>query len=117
MPSDFVSLIDYLDFKESEALKSQLQESKILCLVNEHGAHMGDDQNVYFEIKVSPNHYIQAKKIAEKFKVSQFVKKQRCPKCGSLAREPVPRLAFFQRLLYIGTIPVRCKKCKKIYAT
>lgn len=76
MQSDFVSLIEYLDFKESEALKSQLKESNIPCLVNEHGAHMGDDQSIYFEIKVSPDHYIQAKKIAEQFKVSRFVKKK-----------------------------------------
>ncbi len=115
MATDLISLISYLDFKESEALKQQLHQSKIHCLVNEHGAHMGDDQNVYFEIKVNLAQYKQAKKIAEQFKVSRFIKNQRCPNCKSLARELPPKLTIFQKLLYIGTTPVRCKKCKKVY--
>jgi hypothetical protein len=115
MSKEFVSLTQYLNGSEMEKLRGHLEHAKIICFINEHGPHAGKRQNFYYEIKVSSDQYYQAKKIFRDFKESQRIENQRCPKCRSLDWEPVPKLNFLQKIIYIGTTPVRCKDCKTKY--
>ena len=114
MKPDFISLVSYLDSSELEILKAKLQRSKIPCLTNEHGPNTGTGQNFYFEIKVNPRHYTQAKRVVEEFKL-QASKNQRCPNCRSSSWETISNPTILQKIIYIGTTPIRCKKCKTIY--
>lgn len=115
MPKDFISLTSYLNRSEMEKLKRRLEQARIACLVNEHGPNTGNRQNFYYEIKVSSEQYHKATKIAHDFKETQRIKNQRCPKCGSSNWEPVPKLSLFQKIIYVGTTPVRCKDCNTKY--
>lgn len=114
MPANFVTLISYLDEHEAKALQKMLSEKNINYLSNGHGG-ASRFRSFYYEISVSSEDLPRAKEITSKFKVSQSLKKNKCPKCGSLVHELVKDLGFFQRILYIGTTPVRCKKCKTLF--
>lgn len=112
MPTDFVSVISFLSPSELQIVKKQLTGNGVTFIVKECGGTIGYEDSDYFEVLVSPNDFSRAKSIVSKFKVTQFVKSRKCPKCGSMVNEPVTGLNIFQKLLYLGTSPVRCKKCK-----
>lgn len=114
MSANFVTLISYLDEYEAQALKKLLSEKKIEYQSNGHGG-ASRFRSFYYEISVSSEDLLRAKEIIGKFKVSQSLKKNKCPKCGSLLHEPVKNLGFFQKILYTGTTPVKCKKCKTLF--
>ena len=113
---DFISVTRYLTSIDVDKLSRLLQYSKIPYQVNEHGPNTGNGQNLYFEIKVSTQHYSKAKAITQKFKAAQLIESQRCPKCGSLNKELIEKPTIIQRIIYVGTTPVRCKKCSTVYA-
>lgn len=111
MPNEFIQVISYLDEHEAQALKKLLSEKNIKYLSNGHGG-ASRFRSYYYQISISSDDLGRAKEIINKFKVSQFVNKRKCPSCGSLLYEPAQNLNFFQKLLYLGTTPVQCKKCK-----
>jgi RNase P subunit RPR2 len=111
MSDDSVSLASYLTTSELDTLKGRLNSSKIKYVVNGHGAK-SRYQSAYYEIRVAKEDYPQAKIIANKFKAANFIKSRSCPKCSSTVYEEVTDLSFFQKILHIGTTPVKCKKCK-----
>jgi hypothetical protein len=115
MADNFISLISYLESDELHLLKKQLDQGNIIYLVKSHGANTGDNEAIYYQVEVSEQDYNRSKPIIDSFKVSQFGKKKKCPKCGSPLHYPVKKLTFFQKILYIGTTPVKCKKCKTIF--
>lgn len=114
MSADFVTLASYLDEHEAQSLKSMLSEKNIRCLSKGHGG-ASRFRSFYYEISVSSEDLSRAKEIIGKFKVSQSLKKSKCPKCGSLLHEPAKNLGFFKKILYTGTTPVQCKKCKTLF--
>jgi hypothetical protein len=115
MTKDLVSLISFLEGDEVQVLKKQLDENKIIYLINKHGGSVGYEDSDYYEIKVSPVDYTRSKVIIGKFKASSFNKSQKCPRCGSLSHKPVKTLNLFQKIFFLGTTPVKCKKCKKVF--
>lgn len=115
MPKDLISLISFLEGDELQVLKKQLDENKIIYFINKHGGTTGYEDSDYYEIKVSPVDYNRSKAIANKFKASNFIKSRKCPRCGSLSNEPVKSLSLFQKIFFLGTTPVQCKKCKKVF--
>lgn len=115
MPSDLIILINYLKASEAESLKSELNSNKINYITKAHGATTGYEDDDYYQIMVAREDYSRAKVVANKFRARTFVKSRQCPKCKSMQYEPVTGLNFFQRILYWGTTPVRCKKCKTRY--
>jgi|SRR5690606_24194457 len=115
MPKDFIHLISYLRARELQVLRSQLDGNKIRYTVNGHGATIGYEDDDYYEIRVAGEDYPTAKRIANKFKASNFIKSRQCPKCKSTLYEPAKNLSFFQKIFFLGTTPVQCKKCKTKY--
>jgi hypothetical protein len=111
MSADFISLASYLTTDELDSIKGRLSSSKIKYIVNGHGAK-SRYHSAYYEIRVAKEDYVQAKIIVDKFKVSNFLKNKNCPKCNSTNYEVIEKLNIFQKILYIGTTPVKCKKCK-----
>lgn len=112
MSNDFISIISYVKPDELQILKKQLDGGKIKYIVNGQGATIGYEDEDYYEIRVAKQDYPTAKSIVNKFKAARFVKSRQCPKCKSPLYEPITNLNFFQKILYVGTTPVRCKKCK-----
>lgn len=115
MANDFVTLVSYLTTSELDNLKGKLNGSSIKYIVNGHGAK-SRYHSAYYEIRVLQEDYAQAKMIVAKFKAANFIKSKTCPKCGSTQYEPITHLSFFKKLLYLGTTPVKCKKCKTQFA-
>jgi RNase P subunit RPR2 len=115
MPNDFVSLISYIDADELQELKKQLEGNRIKYIVNKQGATAAYIHSNYYEIKVPLQDYDAAKAIANRFKATRFVKSRKCPKCKSPLYDPVTKLNFFQKILYLGTTPVQCRKCGTKY--
>ena len=110
MADNFVELISYLKFSELESLKSRVNAEKIEYIVNGHGAD-SRYHSQYYQIRVLQKDYNKANEIANKFRAADFVKGRQCTKCKSPLYEPVTKLNFLQKILYMGTTPVRCKKC------
>lgn len=115
MADDFITLASYLTTSELETLKGRLNSNGIKYAVNGHGAK-SRYQSAYYEVRVSKEDYEEAKSIADKFKAANLAKSRKCPKCGTTSYERVTDLGFFERLFYIGTTAVKCKKCKTKYA-
>ena len=115
MSDNFISLISYLEPDELQGLKKQLDQVKVIYLVKSHGANTDDNESLYYQVEVSEKDYNRSKSIANSFRASQFVKKKKCPKCNSPLHSPVKGLTFFQKILYTGTTPVKCGKCKTIF--
>lgn len=112
---DFVELIDYLKPSELESLQNRLDAEKIEHIVSGHGA-ASRHHSQYYAVMVLRTDYHKAKEIANKFRAADFVKGRQCPKCKSLLYAPVVKLNMLQRILYLGTTPVRCKKCGTKFA-
>lgn len=114
MPNHLIQIIDYLDEHEAKIVKTMLSAKGIQYIANGHGG-ASKYQSYYFKISVSHLDQAAASKIIAEFKASQKVKKNRCPKCNSGIYEPAKDLNIFQKILYLGTTPVRCKKCKTLF--
>lgn len=114
MENDFVQLISYLKLSELESLKSRLNAEKIEYVVSGHGA-ASRYHSQYYEIRVLQKDFNKAKAVANKFRAASFVKSRQCPKCKSPLYEPVTKLNFLQKIFFMGTTPVQCKKCKTKY--
>jgi RNase P subunit RPR2 len=110
MADDFVEVISYLKLSELQSLENLLNAEKIKYNVNGHGA-ASRYHSQYYGVSVLRKDYKKANEIANKFRVSNFIKGRQCPKCKSPLYEPVTKLNFLQEILYAGTTPVRCKKC------
>lgn len=114
MHDDIISLISYLTLSELDSIKARLNSHNIKYIVNGHGAR-SRYHSAYYEIRVRKKDYKKAKGIADRFRAETFLKSRKCPKCGSRLYESVSNLNFFQKLLYLGTTPVKCKKCGNKY--
>lgn len=112
----FISLGRYFTHDEVQNIKGQLQAQDIRHLIKGHGPHLGNPTEFsvseYFEVEVDSDKLQTAKVIADKVRVKRFVDNQKCPKCGHLGHVTVDK-SMLERVLFIGTTLVQCKKCKK----
>jgi hypothetical protein len=111
MSTDFVSIASYLDGDDVQVVRKKLDSSGILYIVVK-GSNDYYYSGEYYQVKVDPKHFSAAKGIINSLRAENFIRSRKCPKCGSMVNEPVTGLNIFQKLLYLGTTPVRCKKCK-----
>lgn len=107
-------VIEYLTEPELNSIKSQLKNAGIVFVVKQHGG-ASKRESFYYKVAVEEKDLEEALKIARRIKVRQVSKKVRCPKCDSAVYKKVTNLNWFMRLLYFGTTPVRCKKCRTMY--
>lgn len=110
MADDFVELIGYLKLSELETIQNRLNAEKIKYVVSGHGAE-SRHHSQYYAVTVLRRDYDKANEIANKFRAANFVKSRQCPECKSPLYAPARKLNFLQKMLYMGTTPVRCKKC------
>jgi hypothetical protein len=114
---DLVSLGRYLTYEESERIKGQLNTLKIKYISSGHGLHTGEpigaDSSEFFEIKVNSTDSKRAKEIFNREKVKSSITRLKCPKCGHFGYTEVTNKSIFQKIYYLGTTLVECKKCKE----
>jgi hypothetical protein len=109
----YIKVAEFLTSSEAEAIKHSLRSNSIEFTFNGTGANYDETGgSVYYEISVSQDQYDKARRlIAINRKPAKGEVK--CPHCGFTGYRTKPKKTIFQRLLYLGTELVECKKCKR----
>lgn len=108
----------YLTYAEAVGLYNELREAEITALVKTCGPPsfpFGD--GLYYQLLIEEDQAPAAQSILADFerRRAEFAP-QKCPRCGSGDVLPVPRPAWWQRILYAGTTLYRCQQCRSKFA-
>ena len=109
----YVKIAEFLTSSEAEAIKHTLRNNSIEFVSNGTGPNYGEaGGSVYYEISVAEGQYEKARRLITKNR--KGVKREvKCPHCGYAGYRTKPKQTIFQKLFYLGTELVECKKCKR----
>ena len=108
----------YLTYTEAVVLYNELLQADIVALVKAHGPpSLPYGEGMYYQLLIEEALVETAQPLLTDFEQERTAPKlPRCPRCGSLAVAPAERVAWWRRLLYVGTIPMRCATCQNVFA-
>ena len=105
-----IKVASFLSDSELKAVKRGLEGQRIKCFVSNRGSVPGEYHDPYFEISVNSADYEKAKSVVDKALVKSLEENNKCPKCKATEYWAIEK-KLWQRLFYLSTTPVVCKKC------
>jgi hypothetical protein len=112
--NELITVTSHLKKEEADRIKRLLNSVQINSIVSGHDA-ASRHSSLYYQIGVKREDFRSAKHIIDKEKVKIFIEGKKCPECEYLGYREIEKKGLWQRLLYVGTTLVQCKKCKHKY--
>jgi hypothetical protein len=110
-----VTAAEFLTYREAVALYNMLRESEIETLVKTCGPPtfpFGD--GMYYQLLIDEAAAPAAQETLQAFELQRTAPQAlRCPWCKTPDPAPIPRLPWWKRLFYAGTILHKCGGCGK----
>ena len=112
---ELVTVISHLTADEANRLKGILNSLRIPFVASGHDAK-SRHHSLYYQIAVEKKNLKTARQIVANHRAQVFIDSRKCPKCKSLGYTEIEKKGFWKKLLYAGTTPVKCNKCRNEFA-
>lgn len=113
-----VPVATYLTYAEAVTLYHELLAADMVTLVKAHGPpSLPYGEGMYYQLFLEEEWVETAQPVLMAFEQERATPQlPRCPRCGSLAVAAATRVTWWRRLLYMGTTPMQCAACQRVFA-
>ena len=110
-----IKIASFLSKSECNALTAELNSRRIVHFSSSKGSAPGKYHDPYFEVSVGPLDFVTAKRIANRIRANALIESRKSPTCKTSSYGIIEKKGLFEKLYYLGTTRVQCKKCKTKY--
>jgi hypothetical protein len=110
-----IKVSSFLDKTEIAEVESALREPKIEYFISSKGSASGRYHDPFYQVSVNATDYILTRRIVSRILAKSLIENQKCPKCKTLGYKVIEKKNWIERLYYLGTTRVQCRKCKNKY--
>jgi hypothetical protein len=110
-----IKIASFLSESDCNSLTAELHARRIAHFASSKGSEPGAYHDPYFEVSVGAMDYLTAKRIANKIRAKVLIESRMCPTCKTASYGIIEKKGLFEKLYYLGTTRVQCKKCKTKY--
>ncbi len=100
-----------LEAKEAREVENALKGRAIPYFISNRGSAT-PYHDTYYQISVNAGDYLLARRIVMRVLANSLIENQKCPKCKYEGYKIIVNKNWLERIYYIGTTRVQCKKCK-----
>ncbi len=109
-----IKIPTFLERSEASQVEVALKGRRIRYFISNKGS-AGTYHDRYYQFSVPVADYILTRRIILRILAKSFIENQKCPNCKHLGYRIIPKKTWFERLYYVGTTRVQCKKCGTKY--